>query len=405
MTDNHTPYVAVWNKHIHVLAGDIGPRGSTTEQERRAAEYSRQVMAGLGYSPHVETFTSARSIFMPHLILALGMLTAFIIYPLAGRASAAIAAVIALAFIGSESLELLFRDNLLRRLIAKGTSQNVFATTAPRGEHRQDLVLIGHLDSNRSPLIFRTIPWFDFWRIIAPIMFFVFWAQTALYILGAVTLLPWIWPASIPGAVCAVLLAVLMIEAQLSPYSPGANDNATGAGLVLALGEHLKAQPLAHTRVWLVNTGCEEVKHYGAIDFFARHRREMVSPKSLVFEMLGRDGPAWLEREVIIPPFEYRADPAMVALVRQLAAEHPEWRAHPTTVAGGHTEMADPLRVGIPAITFIGIGANGTPIGYKGPALYWHHTEDTPDKLVPEVMERAYALTWAFITALDKQAS
>lgn len=404
MTDDHAPYVTLWNKHIHVLAGDIGPRGSTTAQEHRAAEYARQVMAGLGLTAHVETFTSARSIFMPHLMLALGMLTAFIIYPIAGRASAVVAAAIGLALIGSETLELLFKDNLLRRLIAKGTSQNVFATVASRDEHRQDLVLIGHLDSNHSPLIFKSMPWFDFWRIIAPIMFCTFWAQTVLYILGAVTLLPWIWVASIPGAVCAVLLAVLMIEAQLSPYSPGANDNATGAGLVLALGEHLKSQPLAHTRVWLVNTGCEEVKHYGAIDFFARHKQEMVNPKSLVFEMLGRDGPAWLEREVIIPPFEYRADPAMVALVRQLAAEHPEWRAHPTTVAGGHTEMADPLRIGIPAITFIGIGANGTPIGYKGPPLYWHHIEDTPAKLVPEVMERAYALTWSFMTALDEQA-
>ena len=43
-------------------------------------------------------------------------------------------------------------------------------------------------------------------------------------------------------------------------------------GLVLALAEALVKQPLRRTRVWLVCTGCEEVRHYGAIDFFRRHR-------------------------------------------------------------------------------------------------------------------------------------
>lgn len=59
--------------------------------------------------------------------------------------------------------------------------------------------------------------------------------------------------------------------------------------------------------------------------------------------------------------------------------------------------MADALRVGIPAITFIGMGP-------RGESPYWHQVEDTFDKMDPEVMERAYAFIWAFAQALDTRA-
>ncbi len=405
MNDEHEPHIATWRNHIDRLAGEIGPRGSTTDAERRAASYSHEVMAHLGLAPRIETFASARSAFQPHLVVAAAMLLSAAVYPLMGQISATLAALIALLAVMSETLELLFRDNLLRRLVSWGTSQNVVATLAPTSDHRQDLVLIGHLDTNHTPLIFYSNGWTNFWRIASPIMFFSFCVQAVLYTVGAVAQWPWIWPVSLESAVCAALLGAICLQAELSPFSPGANDNASGAGLVLTLAHSLSDQPLRHTRVWLVNTGCEEVKHYGSIDFFRRHQAEMVNPKVIVFEMLGRDGPAWLEYEVIIPPFAYRADPGLIALLRRVLAQSPGLVGHPTRVFGGHTEMADALRLGIPAIALIGIGPEGTPIRYRGPRLYWHHKDDTPDKIETAVLRRAYALTWAFIQALDAEAA
>lgn len=59
--------------------------------------------------------------------------------------------------------------------------------------------------------------------------------------------------------------------------------------------------------------------------------------------------------------------------------------------------MADALRAGVPAITLTGMGPGGeTP--------YWHQVQDTYDKIDPQVLERAYAFTWAFIQALDARA-
>lgn len=393
-----------WQRHIEALAGEIGPRGSTTANERRAADYCAGVYTGLGLNPSIESFHSATSGYLPHLYIALGVLLAFVVYPLAGQASALIAAFISTLSVLSEVLEMLFKPNPVRWLLPGGQSQNVVACLPPAGEHRQDLILIGHLDTNRTPLIFSSTFWVDFWRITVPIMFSSFCLQAAAYFVGALTGWRWIWPASIFSAISAILLSVMTAQAGFTPYSAGANDNASGASMVLTLAGHLTHQPLEQTRVWFVNTGCEEVKHYGAIDFFDRHLPEFVNPHALVFEMLGRDGPAWLEQEYILPGFSYRSDPSMVGLVQQLIQADPSLTCHPTRVTGGHTEMADALRVGIPALTFIGIGPAGTPLGYAGPPLYWHQLGDTPDKMDPVVMTRAYALADAFIHALDRQA-
>jgi len=385
-------YVERWREHIRVLADEIGPRGSTTEDERRGSEYCERIMAGLGLSARLEGFTSARSIYHPHLLSGLGMLISFAIYPWAGRWSAAGAFVITLVAMVSELMELGFRDNLLRRLVPKGTSQNAVAVVAPRGEPRQDLIVMGHVDSHRTPIIFSSARWLTAYGVFIAVAFALFLVQLALYGLGTVTQWGWIWPVSIPSAVCAVLQLAMCIQADRTPFSPGANDNATAAGMVLALAEHLGAEPLEHSRVWLVCSGCEEVQHYGAIDFYRRHRDKLRDPTAVVLESLGCDGPGWLTKEGILIPF--RADRELVSLAERLSEEHPEWRGYPTKIFGGNTEMADALRAGVPAITICGITANGR-------LPYWHQPGDTVDKIDPEVLARVYAFTWAYLQALD----
>jgi hypothetical protein len=396
MEKTRSPMADRWLRHVRHLAKDIGPRGSTTEGERQASDYCNRTLADFGLKVQMETFSSARSIYHPHLLAALTMLFAFAVYPLYGRLSAGIAALLSLIALASDLMELSFRDNIFRRLVPKGPSQNVIATVPPAREHRKDLVLIGHVDSHRTPIIFRSQRWVSVYQSFTTVAFVLFLAQVLLYILGTITQWGWIWPVTTLCAVCAVLLAALCIQADRTPFSAGANDNATGAGLVLALGENLRNEPLQHTRVWLVCSGCEEVQHYGSIDFFQRHKADLHNPVVLVLESLGCAGPAWLVKEGIVIPF--RADRGLINLAERLSEEHPEFGAYPTQIKGGNTEMADALRAGIPAITLMGMGPRGeTP--------YWHQVEDTFDKMDPEVMERAYAFAWALIQTLDTYAN
>ncbi len=381
-----------WLAHIRALAEDIGPRGSTTEGERQGSLYCQAVLAHLGLNPTLEPFRGARSIYHPHLLAAVLIFLAWLIYPRGGRVSAGIAAFLSFVVVVSEVLELSFRPNPLRWMILKGPSQNVVAQIPAAGEHQQDLILIGHVDTHRTPVMFKSRRWFSAYKVFILIAFMAFVLQTVIYLLGTATGAAWVWPASTGGAVCAFLLAAMCLHADHTPFSPGANDNASGAGLVLTLAEHLVNVPLAHTRVWLVCTGCEEVRHYGASAFFARHRSEFHRPVAVAFELLGTNDPAWLVQEGVIMPF--RASPHLVALAERLAGEHPEWGAAAARTFGGNTEMADALKLGIPAITLIGLGE-------QGEGSHWHQIDDTADKMVVAVLERAWAFTWTFIQALE----
>jgi hypothetical protein len=391
-TSSH-PQVATWLAHIRALAVDIGPRGSTREGERKGAEYAQAQFEKFGLIPSWESFKSARSIFQPHLVGSLLMLLAFALFPLGGRMTAIIAALLSILVLVSELQELGFQDNFYRRILPKGDSQNVHAIVQPASEHRQDLILVGHLDSQRTPLIFRSPKWVKAYDRFTTILFVTFILQVVLYTLAIFFPWSWIWYATIPTAFCAVLLAALCIQADSTPFTAGANDNATAAGLVMTLAEHFAKNPLQHTRVFAVCTGCEEVQHYGMIDWYKRHRSELKDPRALVFEMLGCAGPAWLTREGIIVPF--KADAGMVKQVERLAIEHPEWGAYEGRISGGNTEMADAVRARVPAITLFGITREGV---YP----YWHQVEDTYDKMNPAVMEKAWAMVMTVIQELDK---
>ncbi|UCF61766.1 MAG: M28 family peptidase, partial [Anaerolineaceae bacterium] len=340
----------------------------------------------------METFSSAKSMYHPHLLACSFMLSAFVLYPLYGRTSAVLAALISLVTFTSQILELSLHDNLLRRIVPKGDSQNVYAVLPPREEHKQDLVLIGHVDSHRTPLIFQSQAWVKAFTVLSVIVIVLGLAQVVLYIIGSFTSWSWIWPVTISTAIGAVIMVAIFIQADRTPFSHGANDNATGAGLILTLAQHFQNEPLQNTRVWLVCTGCEEVLLYGAIDFFRRHTSELKNPVAVVFEMLGCAGPAWLTSEGIIIPF--KSDRTLVQLAEQIAQANPHLGVYPSSIYGGVTEMAAAVRAGVPAITLDGM----SPEGF---APYWHQVEDTYDKMDPEVMTRVYEYTWEYIKAID----
>mgnify|MGYP000215213648 CR=1 FL=1 len=380
--------------HIHYLSETIGPRGSTTPAERLGAEYCRDQFLQLGLSPIWEEYLSAKSIFTPHLIGAAFFLTAFFIYPLAGSVSAWISAVIAIIGLSSELLELGFQPNLFRWLTPKARSQNVFTIIPPQGEHLRDVILIGHIDTQRTPLIFKNYRWVEIYKQFTTIAFVLFAIQIFLSVVGAIFQWNWIWYAMIPSAISAILLGLICVQANSTPFTKGANDNASAVGMVLGLANEFKHNPLENTRLYCVITGCEEVQHYGAIDFFKRHRQEMKDPRGIVFELVGCEGPAWCVKEGIIIPFH--ANPQLVKLAEEISQRHPDWQAYPTKIKGGNSEMSDCIRFHVPAITLFGLDR-------KGKAPNWHQEGDTFDKIKPAVIQQFYTLAREMIQQIDQK--
>ena len=75
------PKVKTWLAHIEQLSVAIGPRGSGTADEQKAAEYCEAQFRRMGYEPEIDRFISRSSVFRPHLVAAAAFAFAYAIFP------------------------------------------------------------------------------------------------------------------------------------------------------------------------------------------------------------------------------------------------------------------------------------------------------------------------------------
>ena len=258
MTGSYT-FMARWLEHIRALSDEIGPRGSTTPAEGRAAEYVRTVLADLGADPRVEVFASAKSGWLPYTLVTLISLVGVVLFPLDPPLTNWIAVLVtAFAFVCG-FLELNLMPNPITWVLPKGKSQNVFGVIEPSGSPTQDVLFVGHLDTHRTPLTHRSRAGLLFYEVMLKAGFVSLLLLPLLYLVGAISGWGWVWPLSLlPGAFVLVVF-IVTAHVDFTGYTPGASDNASGTGLALALAELAIQEPLHQTRLWAVAVGCEEI--------------------------------------------------------------------------------------------------------------------------------------------------
>lgn len=383
-------------EHVRHLSLDIGPRGSTTTAEATAAAYAWSVLDKLGLSPRMQRFTSGTSQWRPFALAITLALLAVAVYPLAGRATAILATVLATTTLTSAYLELNFITNPVRWLLPKRPSQNVWTVIPAAGTPTQRLVLVGHLDTHRTPFVFRSPLHLKVFRVLVTAGFASMAALVLLYIAGSILQSDIIYLISLAPAVLLILHLIMTVQADMTPYAPGANDNASGAAIVLTLAERLKDEPLANTEVWTVNLGCEEVGCYGAIAFLREHREELGDACFIALDSVAGpgSGPCYITREGMTRP--YRSDPGLVALAGQIAADRPELGAYSSTLPFGFTEGAIAIKNGLPSLTFVNLRPDGV-------LPYWHRPDDIFDNVDADVLARTQAFVWELLQRIDSR--
>ncbi len=389
-------YVEAALKHIRYLVETVGSRGSTTPQERQAAEYARDVLQGLGLNARLEPFQSSRSTYYP-FVLAFGaallgsFLYAITCHPLAALLAAVLNALGAWGMFA----ELDFSDNWMRRLLPIGPSQNVVGIVSSREETRRRVVLLGHLDTHRTPIFYSSTVWNKLFVALVGGTFVSLVAGALTYILLAV--IGWTWLHWVAGLAAAAQLfgLVMCLPADLTPFSPGANDNASGAASVLALGERLAHEPLRHTEVWLVTDGCEEVGCYGAAALLEAHADGLRDAYFISLDIVGVGDPGFLSSDGLLK--KYPVDPELLAVGRQAAVDRPGLcvREH---VGIAYTDTAIILKRG-----FRGLPIDSLPREQTAGA-HWHQMTDTVDKIEPDCLRRVHEFTWEILLRLDRAA-
>ncbi|MCS7287159.1 MAG: M28 family peptidase [Anaerolineae bacterium] len=385
-------------EHVRYLAENIGPRGSTTEKEIEAAHYAFKVLAQEGLNPALEPFSSARSAWHPYALFSFLALLSEILFFAIERWGALIAFVLTFISLISVLLELTFRPSPLRLLLPRGRSQNVVARIPPKGEVREKVVLMGHLDTHRTPLVFSSERWLKLFTVLVPLGLISALALTGLFLAGTFFPLPALKFASLPFALIILGIFLITLQADFTPYTPGANDNASGAGIVLNIASRLARSPLERTEVWVVLSGCEEVGCYGAEAFARAHKKELGRAIWLVLDSVGGKGagPVYIVKETFL--LTSRSDRELLALADKIASSYPELGAYSKSFRGAYTEGAIGVKHGFRVLTLVGLRRDGILPG-------WHRPADTVENLDPEVLEKTEKFVWELLREIDVRAS
>ena len=380
--------------HVRYLAETIGPRGSTTSAEAAAAEYAFGELKRSGLRPVIEPFRSARSAWAPFSVLFGFVIAAGFLFQFAGRLGAIVGLGLSTAALVSALVEMRFRPNPLRWLLPKGESQNVWAAIDAEVSAAEQVVLVAHLDTHRTPLVFSTDGWVRLFGKLVPIGLGCAVLLIALFALGVGLPWPALRYASIAPLGVALGILALTLQADFTPYTAGANDNASGVGVVLDLAARLAAKPLSHASVRLLLTGCEEVGCYGADAFLGAHRDELGRAVWIAIDTVGsRDAdPAYVIEERFLATT--RSHPDLIRLAEGIGKDHPEWRVRPIITAGAYTEGAIGAKHGLRVLTLHSQPRSGAMVGS-------HRPSDTVENVSEATLEDAVAFVWEMLVKLD----
>jgi hypothetical protein len=325
------------------------------------------------------------------------MLVSELLFGVGARRGAIAALVLTVLALASVLLELAFRPNPLRWLLPKGRSQNVWARLQPRGEAREHVVLLGHLDTHRTPLVFSTDRWVKLFSVLVPVGLVSSLLLMALFAVG-IAATGWLWRVlSLPLALTLLGVFLLTLQADFSPYTAGANDNASGAGVVLSVARRLKEEPLTYTTVWAVLSGCEEVGCYGADAFAQAHRDELGRAVWIALDSVGGAGASlgYMTSETFL--LTSRSDPDLIALANDITARHPELDAQAYAFRGAYTEGAIGSKHGFRVLTLGGHQRGGV-------LPEWHRPTDVVENMDPAVVEHTETFLWELLREIDLQA-
>jgi hypothetical protein len=181
-------------------------------------------------------------------------------------------------------------------------------------------------------------------------------------------------------------LRIVMAHTDTTPNGPGANDNASGLGVVASLAGRLRLiEPWCD--VWLVATGAEERVYTGSPDHLgalalARRARAHGARKRLTgalsLDEVGRDRPFWLRSPAsVVRP---KVEGALLAAAGRVGVPV-SWVRDESTGNSDHREFQ---LLGLPGAK-LGVGAGGEPCR--------HMACDRPSRLDPKSLVLARRLT------------
>jgi hypothetical protein len=289
-------------EHIDILARQIGPRPAGSASERQAFEYIETQLKTRGYAIHSQAVPFAPLGFFP--LYALGGV-ALILGGWIVQSFPLFSLLLPLLFFALPQ----FGRMEVRSWRRKENSQNLLALINPRGEkhpakntnndmtqiigaERPTLILCAHVDSARASAFHSRFGL----ELQANAIFYAQRGAIAVAAMALLSLIGFRLPGGIItltgilGSALGGWLTASDLLNQLAHgnrYSPGANDNASGVGVLLALAEYFASIPPTRINLGFLFTGAEETGMHGAKAFAASLHEQTGNIHIINLDMVG----------------------------------------------------------------------------------------------------------------------
>jgi len=190
-------------------------------------------------------------------------------------------------------VEYFLYGRLFDPLFPKATGVNAVGAIEPSGEVLQQVVVCGHHDSTYEFELLCHLEFLSGVRFLLAILFYLYLMVLSGY--AAVQTAISNVSFTLSGTPLVLALAGLVFTLPLFFFvlkkeCPGAGDNANGTSIALAVGRHFSREKtegytLRNTRIVILSTDGEEAGQRGAIAYAEKHREELKSIQTFVFNI------------------------------------------------------------------------------------------------------------------------
>ncbi len=385
-------------RHVRHLAEVIGPRGSSTPKAREAAEWAAGELRRLGARDvRLEPFSGVTSTYRPYA-LSLGTAVVGALVALLGgrrgRGALAVGAMLSGLGVAGMLAEADLEPGWTRRFVPRQETANVVARIPASREARRRVVLCAHLDTHRTPLAYSSPTWHRLFGALVGGSFASMAAGVGALGLGA--LLGWRplrWAAALvlPAEVASLGLCV---QADLTPYSAGANDDASGVGVCLALAARLADEPLEETEVWVALVDDEECGSHGMAAFLDAHAGELgADAVYVILDMVGQGHMLYLANDGLI--VKHPTHPKALDLGRRARDARPDLNVREGPGLA-YTDALVATKRGLIALTVCCYLPEGST-----EVSHWHQVSDTMEHVDPSALGEAAEFAWEVLGLVD----
>ncbi len=373
--------------HIYNLSVRIGPRGTATAGEYRARDYIKDTLNTSGIKNSVEPFKTITSFSYPYMLIYLMSIAGAVLLLLHSTAAAVIltGAGCITFFLENTSFE------IVAILLPKRTSSNVTGYIPAGGRNKNRVIVTAHYDSSRSGIMFSPgfVKGFRNTFIGLVISMFLIFIFTAMYWITHV-----VWLKVLVGVLALdplVTVALLVHRELKGRHTHGANDNASGVGVMLGIAERFRNEQLVNTELYLVATGAEEVGMAGMLWFARKHQQLLKDAFIINIDNCGSGNVSYVIEEGMIK--KYPADHTMVAIADRLAKEKLT-RITPRVFTTMSTDALVPLSRGYRAMSIMAFDEHGI-------LPNWHWETDVFENIQASTVDLAYEFASDMIKAID----